>query len=406
MWRWGLRRFIVAAIISVSANALASKYDLESERREPIRLTIQSCRSFLIPGDQRIDDSVGIPFTSNTPEDFRQELDQLIRVKGREFLQGARFYVAGVAMKDAKAVESQYCRIETEYEFKELGARIYVLSLPTEVIKPKSVNIARQVMERVFYFFPSIRRDYQTPQLGELVSGFSTSALQEIPNFILMFQRTEALDASLAVTSHAAILGALLIYEKSLINWILRGGSVSERGRRVEMFLKNMLVSLPFILSYNVFGQFSKILRHYHDYGWAGLIREFPEQVGNFAATQGLTMVLQGLFFSQFINSGISAWVNRQVGEEDTRYARTLRPWIEFPILSLDAVLLSWAASGQAAMWFEIGPMTVNSGHIGLATLTATGATLFYLAPNVLNPTLKWYRSLRQFIQRVGVRKG
>jgi hypothetical protein len=192
-----------------------------------------------------------------------------------------------------------------------------------------------------------------------------------------------------------------LIYEKSLINWILRNSSTTEKGRRIEMFLKNMMVSMPFILSYNIFGNFSKILDFYAQHGFAKMAQAFPNEVANFGATQGLTTFLQALFFSQVINSGSSAWVNRQVGEENTRDARTLRPWLELPILSLDVFLLAYAASGQAEVLYSLGPLSVNTGHVALAGLVAGGAFLFHAAPNFLNHPLRWFQKARGFMARV-----
>lgn len=385
--------------------SFAVNLDLPSDERVPIRSNIKSCRSFLIPGNQHIDDSVGIPFSTNNIIHFRNELIEAIRIHGLERFRDAKFFVVGIPMKDLRKTQKLYLELEQELGLERVRAQIIVFDVPSDLVLDESISLARRIFEKTLYFFPSLKKDYQRPQIGELISGFSTSAIQELPNMVLLFERMPLLDATLAVTSHTIILSSFLIYEKSLINWILRSGATSEKNKRIEMFLKNMLVSLPFVLSYNVFGNFSKILDFYSKHGFVKMAEAFPNEVLNFGATQGLTLFLQALFYSQVINSGYSAWVNRQVGEINSRDARTIRPWIEMPVLMLNTALLAWASSGQADILYSLGPLDLNTGHLALASLTAAGGYLFYISPGFLNPTLGWYNKIKDFVNQIKAKK-
>src|SRR5690606_21201412 len=132
-------------------------------------------------------------------------------------------------------------------------------------------------------------------------------------------------------TTNIVLLGALAIFTKSVGNWLSRNSSQTKRGQIAEIFIKQMLITFPFVVSYNVFGRFSEILQYAQANGVSAAMAAFPAEMANFGATQGITIFLQSLFYTVVLTLGVYNWVNSQKGEARTRAARAVEPWIEMP---------------------------------------------------------------------------
>jgi hypothetical protein len=380
----------LALLWSVELFALPPDLNMNPEERQPIRNQISSCQTMLVPKDQGSNQAVAIPFsTSNDPKVFATQLREAIDTFGAERLRGGTFYVLGVTMNEEASTKHLYEELLAQAGLSE--ASIKVMSVPNGLLEKKSKNLAAKALEQVRYFFPSRTRDYETPQIAEVTGGWTSTALTEVPNVLFLYSALPFLDANLTVTSHTLVLAAYTIYTKSMLNWLLRSGSKNAKVNAVEIFMKQMLLSLPFVVNYNVFGQFSKILAFYAANGWAATVAAFPMEAGSFVSTQGLSLALQTLFYSTVITNGFGGWVASQPGVDNSRIARAVRPLLQTPLLMADSVLLAMAASGTGGALLELGPFGVNSGQVGLALMTTAGYLVFKKFPNVLAPTLQLY---------------
>lgn len=375
----------------ISNIVFAANLDLPAGERPQIRNRILNCETMLKTTDQ-IDDSVGIPFSGNSITDFETELSATLTTYGIEKFRNGTFYVLGTPMQDERAVLGQYEDLLKRYELDKVNAKVVVLSAPSNLIKEESVGLARHVLQRLQYFFPSLSRDYQSPQWGEIMSDWQATLAIESVNVYFLFQSMPVEQASLVVATHAIVLNAYTIFTKSLLNFLLRNGSKDQRINNVELFLKQMLLSVPFVLNYSVLGRLNDIVSYYSHWGWQKTVEAFPYEVAHFTATQGLTLALQTIFYSQIITKGYGGWVDRQIGDQNTRDARTLRPLLQVPVLATDAVLLMVASADWQSL-LQLGAVDVNAGHVGLVALTASMALIFKKFPDAFQPILKRYQS-------------
>lgn len=383
---------ITVLSFSLTQFAYADPLAISREKRQVIRNQITTCQTFLVGNDQNGDDSVGIPFSSNNAMEFENQLKLSIAQYGKERFRNGTFYVLGVTMDQQSSVLADFSSVLERNGLREVNAQTKVLSVPTRLVRERAIGLARHVLQRLRYFFPSLTRDYQTPQTSEVVAGMMSSAVIEIPNVIFLYGTLPLLDANLTVITHAVVLGAYSVYAKAMLNWLLRSGSKSTTVNNVELFVKQMLLSVPFVLNYNVFGQFSEIASFYSAHGWEATLGAFPEQALSFASTQGLTLVLQTIFYSQVITSGFGAWVDRQQGVSNSAAARALRPILQTPVLMADSVVLAMTSNDSATKLLTVGPMEVNTGHVGLAMMALTGILLFKKFPQILDPLLRFGR--------------
>lgn len=378
------------------AFAEGASLDLGAHLRPQIRNQIRQCQTLLIESGQA-DDSVGIPFSTNNPEEFRAQVAEAVAKYGLERFRSGTFFVLGVQMRDEAATLARFNEVLEASGLNEVGAEVKVLSVPSNLIREESVSLARDILERVRYFWPSITRDAQAPQMAEIHAGWMSTAVLEVPTVIFLYSSLPALDANMTAISHAVILGAYTIYSKSMLNWLLRPGFDKPSLANIELFFKQMALSAPFVANYNIFGKFSEITQYYVLNGWAKTMQAFPHELAAFATTQGLTVVLQTIFYSQVITKGFGGWVNNQVGEDNSRVARASRPWLQAPILMADAVVLAMASSSWGEPLLTIGPMELNWGHAGLIAMTASASFIFNKFPDALNKTIPVYKWLERF---------
>jgi hypothetical protein len=388
------------AIMGLTTHSLAADLDMPGASREQIRNQIRSCKTLFVTPDQK-DDSVGIPFSVRNLDQFRAELKTTLAQFGREKFRDGTFYILGVKMQDQAQSEQNYRNVLREFALDEVNAHVTVLSVPSQFIEKESVNLATHALQRLRYFFPSLARDYQKPQRAEVGSGWAVNALIEVPNIFVLFVALPPLDATLTVATHAALLGAYSIYAQSMLNWLRRPGSGSEKMNHIELFLKQMALGVPFVMNYSVFGRFSEILNFYMVHGWQQTLHAFPYELTNFASTQGLTLALQTVFYSQVITNGYGGWVGRQTGDENSRVARAVRPWLQVPVLAAGAITLAAASSNWTDPILAIGPMTINAGHFGLVGLTAAGIFYFKKFPKVMDHTIPIYQSIERMWQQI-----
>lgn len=364
-----------------------------------IRDHLTSCQALLVSSKQT--DDVGLPFSTSNIEDFKRELETQVSELGSEKFRDGTFFILGVAQHKAKATQAAYDAVLRELQLDKVGAQARVMHVPSRLIAEESVSLARHVIQRLEYFFPKLKLDYQKPLMSEFSAGAVTTAMVEVPTVIFLFSTLPTVDATLTVTAHAITLTAMSLYTKSMTNWLLRKGSANGAVNNSELFVKQLLLSAPFVINFNVFGHFSDIVRYYSTHGWAQMAAAFPTEVSSFATTQGITLVLQTIFYSQVITQGFGNWMNRITNPDDVVQARSLRQWLQSPVLMLNAVVLAAASSNWGEPILTLGPAEVNWGHAALLALIAGGSGFFKYFPRAFDRILPAYKS---FASRFTVR--
>jgi hypothetical protein len=378
--------------ICLSLNA----YAIDLSQTIPIRANITSCKAILSPGSKYMRDlkseelgSVGIPLSDGTIDGLRGALGEIIAQGSGDIINGSELFITGISTAKESETKIQFEMLLHEHGYAPDSVKVRVLSIPPKVIKEFSLNAAVAALQRLAYFFPSIKRDYQTPLRSEFALGVATDAVVETPNGIFLWSTLPHLDAGLTLVTHATLLGALSIFNKTLVNWLLRAPQT-----KIEGFIKQASFSSVFIANYNLFGNFSTIVRYYQEHGWQQTLARFPYELSHFAATQGLTAFLQTLFYNIVITNGIQKWANNQSDPLKNANARRLAFVLKFPLLMLDSMALASASSGHNA-FFSMGPVDLTLGHVALATLTAVGSVISF-KPELLDPTLDWYMKLKE----------
>ena len=373
------KNIALAFLLSLSLNVWAIDLGMSSNARTNVRANASDCATAFVSTNAQIDDSVGIPFQINSPESFKEQVEVAITKYGLEAFRDGTFFIRGIPMHREKEVKSQYNTLLNELGLKGVNAKIKVWSVPSNLIEEGSVSLARSALQKLKYFAPSLDKDFQKPQLGEVFNGLGVTVAIEAPNVYFLLSTMEPLNAWTTVTSHAMIIGGLTVFTKTVNNWLQRTNYPGEQQtkKNVELFFKQMLLSLPFAASYSIFGHFSEILNFYSANGWVSTLAAFPNELASFVTTQGLTLAIQTLFYSQVITNGFGKWVDNQVGEEKTKWARTLRPLLQGPVLVADAIFFAMAASNWGEPILTLGPSEINWGHVGIIALTGAGVAVF-----------------------------
>jgi hypothetical protein len=275
--------------------------------------------------------------------------------------------VTGIEMGEESSIQRQYEAILERHGIKPGSVTVKVLSAPRSLLAQKVTPVLRDAWNRLQYFFPSMKRDFQKPLPMEILTGVMSTVPLELPNAVFLMKNLPHPDASIVLGVHSATLFAYTVFSQTLLNWLLRPGT-----NRMELFLKQCLMSFPFILNYRVFGHFSELMGVVQAKGYSELIRQSPSALADFVATDGFTILLQTVFYSSVITKGAGEWVNGQIVEINRDAARTMRPVVQAPILIVDALLLAYATTSQNVL-FHLGPLDFNDGHALLIGLTGIG---------------------------------
>jgi hypothetical protein len=377
-----MRLFLFALVFSLSIFSQAQTVNWDLEVRQPIRQQILTPGGFLTPSENgSVNDSVGISL-GQTIDEVMNGLTELVKQKGVSALDDSTLYVTGVAMSGERATKAAYAQA---LQAHGLRIQVQVLSIPKEQIRAATMASWQALLRRLIYFFPSITRDYQKPTLAEVSWGLVSSAIIEGPNAVFLYHTLPSvMDANITLASHLVIITTYAVYQKFMTNWLLRPGT-----GHVEAFMKQVLMTFPFVVNFNILGHFSEIMSFYQQHGWAGTVARFPTELATFATSQSLTIVLQTMFYNMVITDGIRAWENRQVGRA-SQTVRGVSKIVTVPWLIADAMVMTLASTGGSVL-YNIGPMDLTMGHVYLAALTLFGKGLFWIAPDFLNPTLRWY---------------
>ena len=366
----------------------------------PIRPQMLDCSALL--SKKGMSDGIGLPLSTGGFQDFEASLDRLLENEGLQALRGSHLYITGIEMGNERAIREKY---ESELEtrgFQKGEVAVHVLSAPRSLLAKQITPALRDAWPRLQYFFPSLQRDFQKPLASEILTGIATTIPLELPNAVYLLKTLPSPDAELVLGLHSATLLAYTVFSQTLLNWLLRPGTT-----RMELFLKQCALSMPFILNYRVFGHFSEIMTKIQNEGYSYLANQGPGAVADFIATDGFTTILQTVFYSVVITKGAGEWVNGQIIEKNQEAARAARPVLQAPILIVDALLLAYATTSQNIL-FHVGPLSFNDGHAMLIGITGMGwaayrpAVLDFLGIKPYFAFQRWMDRVRDFF---GIRK-
>ncbi len=371
--------------------------DWDPTKRPPIRNGILECNVYLSPAEPTVNQVVGIPLNTANVEDFKNTIAEVIKTRGKDVVLGSYFYVTGTTMKNEAMTRLKYQAALEDLGIPKGAVKVKVLSIPQQEINWLSVEAARGVYERIRFWMPSLRRDYVPPTWEEVSSGLVATAAIEAPQVWILMNDLPPLDAALTISTHAIVLGAYDVFKKTMGNWLFRPGSSV-----AASYAKQLSLSLPFILNYNILSNTTKIATFYENNGLAGMAAAFPNEVLDFAATQSVTMFLQTLFYQVVVTNGFRKWENDQIGVENSNIARPLVNYLLIPVLAIDSIAVGMA-SGMSQEIFSLGPLEINSGHAALFGLIMGGGALFKYFPRFLDPTIDMYRAVNNGMNRFGV---
>ena len=206
---------------------------------------------------------------SNSAADFEKLLQTHPELQ-KELAQPGHIVVSAVSYEKAIETEKEFQQVLKRNEL-ESHIHLHVFPVPEKKIRKSVLGLLQTAKERLRYFLPSKKLDYESPLKQEVVSGLISSAMIEVPTMVYLFKTLPLMDASLTVSTHLAILTAYAVFNKAMVNWLLR--SISS----TELFLKQMSLSIPFILNYNIFGQMSPLTHYLKTNSWHKAAEDFPQ---------------------------------------------------------------------------------------------------------------------------------
>lgn len=293
------------------------------------------------------------------------------RVAAAELVPGAfagkTLYVTGVAMGDESRAEAD---IRERLGAWRADVDVRVLSVP----RPWSSGAIAALKDRLVYFWPSARRDHQKPLAAEIRSGVVTTLILEAPNAAFLFTLMSAPRALAVLAVHSAVLSVYTVWQRFMVNWLLRSANPA------ELFAKQVLLSLPFVLNYSLLAGFA------------------PPSALHLV----VTTVLQTVFYSWVITRGFRHWAATRRTAQDSEDARSWVNWLMLLPLWLDSIFLTQASTAKSVMYALrtwAGTFYLTRGHLELLGLTLAGSVVV-LFPRLLDATLPVYRRFKRFTSK------
>lgn len=337
----------------------------------------EKCLTFLCPmetdkdGKLTRNESVGLPIARGNEQEFEGALKQILKDKGSDFLKGSVVYVAGVDLREEKNQTRRHQEVIDKLNLSD-KIRLKVISLPKEELQGLSVKTLQVLWARTVNWFPSLKKDYEIPRFDEVLAGLTTAALIEVGNVYYLWKTLPPTDAYLTLLGHASLLTVYAVYSKMFGNWLLRPGS-----SQLAFFLKQVAMAMPYVVNYNIFGNFTPLMEYLRTHTAHEAVQAFPAQLLQFASSQSMTLLLQVVFYSVVINSTIINWMNSQPGVERSNEARVWSKVVQTPVLMLNAVAMSMAAGAGASTLLSMGSFDINSGHAFLLLLSGFGYVVY-----------------------------
>lgn len=360
---------------------------------EQIRSQILKQKTFLSYRDTR-DNSLGVPWSGNSPEEFKSKMLEMSHEE-LERLRGSTMWIMGYEMGAENRIRKTFEQVLKDLNLADLQIKIEVLTVPANLIQNQSVGLAKDILQRVIYSMPSIKRDFQKPQYSEVVGELTVASGVAVPTFVFFFTTLDPIPAALTLTSHAVLISSMAIFSKSMLNWMLREGFSSARMNAFQLFLKQIAMSIPFAITFNLMPHAQEVSDFLINSPWTEIVSRTTYESGHFLVEQSLGMVLQAMFYSQVIINGLGNWVAKQKTEDASIAARGLRPWFALPLLAADGFLFAISSSNWGG-YISNFPLQLNSGHIGLLALTIGAGYTLQKYSGLLDHFIPLYQSVHR----------
>ncbi len=429
--------FIASTTASFS-EVITDPLNASLQKQVNFRHELLSCSVFFTPYDpvlKKADDGIGFKISSNNKNDFELAVKEIIKEQGVDVFNQGGIYITGVPMGKKKSVKNEFQEILLNAGVSS-SVKVKALTVPAHLVDEQARNFTKNMWHDFLYFFPSMERNYQKPLKGEVSAGFQSMLPVEIPSSGVIYSSAIAngmplTNLNITTLNHAAILAVYNIYQKATVNWLMAPGETyAEKeikrasielaewlSREVQkrenhqkprkfhemlvkkipiwgekftfkdtsLFLKQMSLSFPFVVNYNVFGRFTEV-RDFLVYEGLPSWSQMMGELGDFVATHGLTTGLQTYFYKKVSTQKVMGWLQQVNGKEDQVLARTFVNYIRIPVLVLDAAVLFFASNGTLPL-SDIIPfagdfLNINLGfgtfepnvfQLGLIGLTAWG---------------------------------
>jgi hypothetical protein len=338
---------------------------------------------------------------------------------------------------------------EFKLVLKEAGApssvQVKAAAVPRHMVDESAKNFFVNVMQDISYEMNPVRifqNAYQQPIGEEIVAGFKGMAPIEVPNAAILYSTVPQLpghtwlDTHLINGNHALILAVYNVYQKTMLNWLLSPGQTyaekvfkkelmelstkmslnlnyeslsnpskfhqviaqkfpgwAERFsfKGTQIFVKQMLLSMPFVLNFKLFGNYSSLSKFFTENGFPSW-QQIVVEANDFIINEGLTIGLQTYFYKVTQTQRIGKWLinqndefvngvlikNKKTGAMEkvktSDLARAFVNFVKIPILVMDAAVLFFASNGYLPIEFlSFGDFTATVPQLGLVGLTAMG---------------------------------
>ncbi len=383
-----------------------------SEKRPPIRPNISRCQTYFSPfeplSSPTVNTTVGIPIGGGSLEEFKNGLEKLINsLGGVESVKKGHFHVTGLNMPPLfglSKMKESYFKILEENGIDREEIELKLLTYPQEKFSDSFFQAHRVALRKLRYWAPSVERDWERPLNSEIAAGLGTTFTIELVPALYWLTVLPSPDAELMIAAHAAILVMYDLTTKSMVNWLIR-----DKMTRFGQFAQQASLSMPFIVNYNVFGNFTPIKNYIIENGVAESFQQFlTSELPNFLMANSSTVALQMYFYRTVMSDWLGTWMATQEGSGRSKAARIFSQYIKIFPLMIDAWLLGIAPKNEQTLQFfdlfevnnrliELGPAVFNLGHLGLLSFAIFGSVMAKnpkFSQKILDPLLDQYIKL------------
>lgn len=356
---------------------------------------IKSCNLYF--ATTKLPTSHAFYLSNKNPEEFESSVKKIIAEKGISYLEEGTFYMTGVPMgKSGKNWVNDYNKILEQNGVNLKKAMIRPITIPRSMIEKIHTNIIVKMMDRIKYFFPSISKDFENIQLGEAALGLTFMVFNELGTSSYVLSSAANLrDATLTLVTHFTTLTFLTVFGSSVGRWIMRSPGSLNIGKislPTESLAKQFLLSLPFILNFQIFLNYSSVDTYMHSVTSEQFFNEFfASTLPNFFKSQTPSLILQTVFYNMVMTKNMRGWIFNQPSIKESEAAKNLFPLVTIPLALFDG--WSFAQAGSLPSTYHLGPFDLNQGHLYL-TYAIAGGWLYssnFAQKNFHNKLIKYY---------------
>ena len=400
--------------------------DLENLKLENPRtyMHVPECNAFYTPYDPNalipFNDGAGYKITqANLDNNFKSEAQRLWDHYGEEYFYDGRFVLTGIDMQDAVATKAKYLNYLEDLGLDASRIDLQVMSYPFAKITGLNRSSILAATNKVkYHLLPSKVRDFQKVYFKQKTFETlkSTAWIETIG--LVMTGLNEGLTTPEKTALIGANIGLFYLYAKykdSWLNWLFRPGS-----NKVIGFAKQVSLSIPFVVSYNLFGNVTDIAEFFSNSGLNQVFPALKDQIQMIIPFAAKTAILAGLWHRLVNTDILGGWYNSQKSlgsvaelKAFTTMEYSMRAFgVPFSLMFLYSAL----PGTQTLIDLGIGGAgTFNAGHITMLAYTAatvatfkaykaaTGKSLMDFFNALKTPKLlkTWQENFKKFTQKI-----